>query len=167
MGKQKAAPHTALGHRSALNAPFEAEWRRAAAYVLCRDAEGRILLTRFFRPGHPDSGKWTMPGGAMEWSEEALETAERELEEETGLQADIGRILGVYSRWYDPHEAASGKAGHVIGVVYEGANPRGALRNEFAPHAHNTTDAAAWFTLDEARALPHVGLVAYCLGLCR
>ena len=53
---------------------MEAEWRRAAAYVLCRDGDGRILLTRFTHATHPDSGNWTMPGGAMEWGEDPLET---------------------------------------------------------------------------------------------
>lgn len=143
-----------------------ATWRRVAAYVLCRDEEGRILLTRFAYDGHPDSGKWTMPGGAMEWGEDPVETAARELEEETGLRADIGRILGVRSRWYDAQGAFSGSPGHAVGIVYEAANLRGDLRTEFSQDPDNTTDAAAWFTLDEARALPHVELVAYCLELC-
>jgi 8-oxo-dGTP diphosphatase len=107
-----------------------------------------------------------MPGGAMEWGEHPFETAERELDEETGLQAEIGRIVGVFSRWYSPQETASGNAGHVIGIVYEASNVRGVLRTEFSRDAENTTDAAAWFTLEEARALPHVGLVTYCLDLC-
>jgi 8-oxo-dGTP pyrophosphatase MutT (NUDIX family) len=145
---------------------LDAEWRRVAAYVLCRDDDGRILLTRFIHAGHPDSGKWTMPGGAMEWGEDPLETAERELDEETGLRADIGRVLGVFSRWYAPDEAVSGSAGHVVGIVYEAANARGVLRTEFSNGAGNTTDGAGWFTLEEARTLPAVGLVAFCLDLC-
>ena len=145
---------------------MDAQWRRAAAYVICRDEAGRILLTRFVQSGNPDSGKWTMPGGGMEWGEEPAETAARELEEETGLRADIGRVVGVFSRWYDAQEAASGSAGHVIGIVYEGANVRGTLRTEFSGDPANTTDAAAWFTLEEARSLPRVGLVTFCLELC-
>lgn len=145
---------------------IEAEWRRVAAYVLCRDGDGRILLTRFIHAGHPDSAKWTMPGGGMDWGEEPRATAERELEEETGLRADIGPILGVFSRWYQAHESFLGAAGHVIGIVYEGANMRGTLRTEFSRDPENTTDAAGWFTLEEARALPHVELVAFCLDLC-
>jgi ADP-ribose pyrophosphatase YjhB (NUDIX family) len=39
-----------------------------------------------------------MPGGAMEWGEDPLETAEREMQEETGLSAELGRVLGVFSR---------------------------------------------------------------------
>jgi ADP-ribose pyrophosphatase YjhB (NUDIX family) len=107
-----------------------------------------------------------MPGGAMEWGEHAIETAKRELDEETGLHAEIGHVVGVFSRWYSPQEAASGKAGHVIGIVYEGSNLRGVLRTEFSRDAENTTDAAGWFTLAEARMLPHVELVTYCLDLC-
>jgi 8-oxo-dGTP pyrophosphatase MutT (NUDIX family) len=140
----------------------EAEWRRAAAYVLLRDDDGRILLTRFHLPGHPDTGQWTMPGGGMEWGEHPLETATRELEEETGLTADLGAVVTIYSRWFTAEESARGVAGHVIGIVYEGAGPRGELRDDFS----DTTDAAGWFTLDEARALPHVGLVDACLDLC-
>lgn len=145
--------------------PMQAEWRRAAAYVLCRDDAGRILLTRV-SAGSPDSGKWTMPGGGMEWGEDPAETAARELEEETGLRADIGGVVGVYSRWLDAQEAARGTPGHVLGIIFEATNPSGDLRLEFSADPDNTTDAAAWFTLDEARALPHVALVAYCLGLC-
>ena len=145
---------------------IEPQWRRIAAYVLCRDDAGRILLTRFVHASHPDTGKWTMPGGAMEWGETPFETAQRELEEETGLHAEIGRVVGVFSRWYGPHEAMSGKAGHVIGIVYEAATARGPLRTEFSRDPGNTTDAAAWFTLEEARKIPHVELVGYCLGLC-
>jgi len=140
----------------------EAAWRRAAAYVLCRDDEGRILLTRFVQEGNPDSGKWTMPGGGMEWGEHPIETAIRELEEETGLIADIGSIVTVFSRWFEQHETPRGEAGHVLGLVFAATNARGELRTEFS----DTTDAAAWFTLDEARALPQVSLVTQCLDLC-
>jgi ADP-ribose pyrophosphatase YjhB (NUDIX family) len=140
----------------------EAEWRRAAAYVLLRDGDGRILLTRFLLPGHPDTGQWTMPGGGMEWGEHPVETAARELEEETGLTADIGPIVTVFSRWFEAHETPRQRPGHVIGLVFAGTNVRGELREDFS----DTTDAAGWFTLDEERALPHVGLVDVCLDLC-
>jgi len=145
---------------------MEAAWRRAAAYVLCRDDDGRVLLTRFVQEGAADSGKWTMPGGGMEWGEDPADTAVRELHEETGLTVDLGAVVGVFSRWFEAHESIRGEPGHVLGVVFEGANPRGELRTTFDHVEADTTDAAAWFSLEEARALPQVGLVTFCLGLC-
>jgi 8-oxo-dGTP diphosphatase len=140
----------------------EAQWRRAAAYVVCRDIDGRILLTRFVSDGHPDSGRWTMPGGGMEWGEHPAETAARELEEETGLRADVGAVLGVFSLWLEAHEAVRGESGHVLGLVYEATEVDGVLRTTFD---EGTTDAAAWFSLEEARAIPHVSLVDFVLDL--
>jgi 8-oxo-dGTP diphosphatase len=140
----------------------EVQWRRAAAYVACRDAGGRLLLTRFALEGHPDTGRWTMPGGGMEWGESPEATASRELLEETGLEGTIGAVLGVFSHWFTAQESARGEAGHVLGVVYDGVDVEGELRTEWAD---STTDAAAWFTLDEIRALPTVPLVDFVLGL--
>ena len=139
-----------------------AQWRRAAAYVVCRDDDGRILLTRFFAPGNPDSGRWTMPGGAMEWGETAEQTALRELEEETGLHGRLGSVVGIFSRWFTADESLRGEAGHVIGVVYEATDLTGELRTSFAD---DTTDAAAWFSMEEARSLPRVSLVDFVLAL--
>lgn len=142
-------------------AEHQLQWRRAAAYVVCRDGERRLLLTRFYAEAHPDSGRWTMPGGAMEWGETPEQTALRELEEETGLHARLGAIIGVFSHWYTAQESARGEAGHVIGVVYETTDVTGELRTAFH---EGTTDAAAWFSLDEVRALPRVGLVDFVLA---
>lgn len=140
----------------------DALWRRVAAYVVCRDQGGRILLTRFLGEGNPDSGCWTMPGGGMEWGEKPVDTATRELEEETGLQARVGSVFAVFSRWFEPHEAANGNAGHVLGLIYHATDVEGELRTSFDA---GTTDAAAWFTLEEARSLPRVGLVDFVLEL--
>ena len=103
-----------------------------------------------------------MPGGGMEWGESPEVTARRELWEETGLDATIGPVLGVFSHWFTAQEAWRGEPGHVIGVVYEGVDVRGALRSE---SPGGTTDAAAWFTLDEVRELPTVFLVDFVVGL--
>ena len=79
---------------------------RAAAYVLCRDGEGRILLTRFVESGNPNTGQWTMPGGGMEWGEQSYETAARELHEETGLAAEpasTGQSFTYVPEDWEPH----------------------------------------------------------------
>ena len=143
---------------------MQADRTRVAAYVLCRDDAGRILLTRFVAEGNPRSGAWTMPGGGMDWGEQPHETAARELHEETGLVADIGAVLFVRSQWILPPESYLNDRYHAVQIVYEATNPRGDLHTDWS-HC-DTTDAAGWFTVDEARALDHVGLVADCLDLC-
>jgi ADP-ribose pyrophosphatase YjhB (NUDIX family) len=55
--------------------------------------DGRIALVR-----RVDNDCWALPGGMMDWGEDVATTAERELEEETGLRlVAIRRLLGVYS----------------------------------------------------------------------
>ena len=57
--------------------------------------DGRILLTR--RTIQPARGKWTFPGGFVDWGEPVEDGAVRETWEETGLTVDLGGLLGVYS----------------------------------------------------------------------
>jgi ADP-ribose pyrophosphatase YjhB (NUDIX family) len=55
--------------------------------------DGRIVLVR-----RRDNGKWSLPGGMVDWGEEIATTVHRELVEETGLQVSkIRRLVGVYS----------------------------------------------------------------------
>jgi 8-oxo-dGTP diphosphatase len=140
----------------------EVGWTRVAAYALCHD-DGRILLTRFAAPGHPDHGKWTMPGGRMEWGETIRETAHRELLEETGLTAALGEVAGVYSRWFTAEESVRREPGHLVGIVFHASRLTGELRKEFDDD--DTTDAAQWFPIDGVEALPHVDLVDFALAL--
>jgi 8-oxo-dGTP diphosphatase len=141
---------------------MDVAWRRAAAYVVCRDEAQRLLLTRFVSPGHPDSGMWTMPGGGIDWGESAEAAAHRELAEETGLTATLGPVAGVFSRWFTKEEAAAGEAGHVIGIVFDAVEASGELRTTFEA---GTTDAVRWFDLEEVATLPHVELVDFVVDL--
>ncbi|MGO9450289.1 MAG: NUDIX domain-containing protein [Candidatus Binataceae bacterium] len=56
---------------------------------------GRVLLLK--RGNEPSMGKWTFPGGYVEFAERAIDAAVRETEEEVGLQVRIDRLLGVYT----------------------------------------------------------------------
>ena len=55
--------------------------------------DGTVVLMR-----RSDSQLWGFPGGLMDWGEDVLTTARRELAEETGLSiVEVGRLVGVYS----------------------------------------------------------------------
>ena len=55
--------------------------------------DGRIVLIR-----RRDNGKWSLPGGMVDWGEDIPTAVRRELAEETGLElVKIRRLVGVYS----------------------------------------------------------------------
>ncbi len=55
--------------------------------------DGNIVLIR-----RRDTGKWSIPGGFVDWGENISTTVKRELKEETGLELiTMGRLIGVYS----------------------------------------------------------------------
>ncbi|MCI0547935.1 MAG: NUDIX hydrolase [Candidatus Rokubacteria bacterium] len=77
---------------------------------------GRILLTR--RSIHPSWGKWTFPGGYVDWGEAVDAGAIRETREETGLEVAVAGLVGVYSYPGTP----------VVVVVYRGHITGGTVR---------------------------------------
>ena len=89
--------------------------------------EGRVLLTR--RAISPAKGKWTYPGGFVDFDERTVDAAVRETLEETGLRVRLTGLLGVYSYANSP-----------VIVVYRAAVTGGTL----ATCAEN--DAVEWVT---------------------
>lgn len=63
--------------------------------VLIQD-EDRYLLIK--RAANPDKGLWSVPGGIVELGEKVVETAKREALEETGLNVEIVKRLGVVDK---------------------------------------------------------------------
>ncbi len=65
---------------------------RIGVFALIFD-EARILL------GHRrDIDWWNLPGGGMEAGETVDEALRREVREETGLEVEVERLVGVYSK---------------------------------------------------------------------
>lgn len=56
---------------------------------------GKILLIR--RSKEPGKGQWAVPGGRIEDNETAEECLVREMKEETGLDIEPTRLIGIYS----------------------------------------------------------------------
>jgi ADP-ribose pyrophosphatase YjhB (NUDIX family) len=79
-------------------------WRNAkpcAGALVVRD--GRLLLLR--RVIEPWAGHWDIPGGFCEATEHPIETAVREVQEETGLRI---RVTGLLGMWLDTYGDPSG-----------------------------------------------------------
>jgi 8-oxo-dGTP diphosphatase len=62
-----------------------------AAAVLIRNEDGKVLLLYSKRRG------WEMPGGQVENGENLIEAVTREVKEETGIDVEIDRLVGLYS----------------------------------------------------------------------
>jgi ADP-ribose pyrophosphatase YjhB (NUDIX family) len=127
---------------------------RVAAYALIEDESRRLLLVRI-APGYATVGKWTLPGGGLNFGEDPADAALRELEEETGYRGEIVSLefIGSWTRGPIPSEGWG--PFHAIQIVYRVRVTGGELRHE----VDESTDMAAWVPLDEARNLPIVELV--------
>jgi ADP-ribose pyrophosphatase YjhB (NUDIX family) len=58
----------------------------------------RVLVIQRANP--PFAGLWSLPGGHVEAGETLLAAAHRELLEETGIKANLKKLLGVYNLTY-------------------------------------------------------------------
>lgn len=65
-----------------------------ATAAVVMDQEGRLLLVK--RAKEPAAGRWSLPGGFIEGKESPMEGVKRELEEETGLLAEVKSLIGVF-----------------------------------------------------------------------
>jgi ADP-ribose pyrophosphatase YjhB (NUDIX family) len=57
------------------------------------DKQERVLLCH-----RTDHDLWNLPGGSLESSESPWDGLKREIKEETGLEVEISKLVGVYSK---------------------------------------------------------------------
>jgi 8-oxo-dGTP diphosphatase len=87
-------------------------------------AGGRVVLIR--RGVEPLKGQWSLPGGAVELGETLEASIAREIQEETGLEVEVGPVIEVFDRiMKDDHDRVQY---HYVLVDYLCWPVRGALR---------------------------------------
>lgn len=77
----------------------------AAASAVVVNDEHKILLQR-----RTDNDLWSLPGGAMEIGESIAQTVLREVQEESGLNVELVRLVGIYT---DPRHVIAYSNGEV------------------------------------------------------
>jgi len=125
------------------------EVTRIGAYGILMDGN-RVLLCRLSNQVAGFAGKWTLPGGGIEFGEQPVDALIREVEEETGFQVVSEGIVDAHSL----QRELAGRHMHSIRIVYRARITGGELRFE----ENGTTDRCEWFTEEEVRALPLVEL---------
>lgn len=102
------------------------------AVIVAIIENGKVLLTK-----REDFEVWCLPGGGVEEGESLAEGAIREAKEETGLDVELTRLVGVYSR-------LGGGMRDIHAVLYT-AKPVG---GELKTQPHETIDVA-YFSFDQ------------------
>jgi 8-oxo-dGTP pyrophosphatase MutT (NUDIX family) len=85
------------------------------ASAVIRDGSGGVLLVR-----RSDTGRWALPAGIMDMEDAIADTVIREVREETGLEVEPVRLIGLYT---DPslHNMTypHGDEVHVVNATFE------------------------------------------------
>lgn len=85
------------------------------AVVIITNDNNQILLQK--RMHHP-VGRYGLPGGLMELGESTLETAQREVYEETGLTVSILKLIDVFSGKENYIKTPNGDEFYVVVTAY-------------------------------------------------
>lgn len=117
---------------------------RVAAYALLVERD-RILLCRLSAQVPRHQGKWTLPGGGIEFGERPEEAVVREVREETGLVVTVESLAAVDSTVVE----SDGVQSHNIRILYRADVVGGTLCNEL----EGSTDLCQWW---DRNALPPV-----------
>jgi ADP-ribose pyrophosphatase YjhB (NUDIX family) len=95
-----------------------------AASAIVTNERGEILMQR-----RVDNNFWALPGGTMDFGETIVQTAEREVREETGLDVRVDGIIGTFS---DPRhiiEYSDGEVRQQFNICFHATLLGGELRS--------------------------------------
>ena len=141
--------------------------RRLAAYAVVLRGDEVLLTQLSERTGWP--GEWTLPGGGIDHGEDPRNALLREVMEETGQVATLGRVLDVHSY----HHAGPGADGppedyQSVRLLFEASVPADAPPPQVL-EVDGSTAAAAWQRLDDVAdgRVPTVPVVGIGLAALR
>jgi len=104
----------------------------------------RFLLVRRAKP--PNQGRWGFPGGVQELGETVIEAAQRELAEETGVQAAVPRIFTALDAIERDEDGQIRYHYTLIVVLLDWLSGEG--------EAADDAEALGWFRLQDIETLP-------------
>ena len=81
----------------------------SGANAIVLNEAGQVLLIR-----RADNGRWCLPGGHVDYGETVAQCVVRETYEETGVEVEVERLSGVYSRPYEAQEGLTRPSHYVI-----------------------------------------------------
>jgi ADP-ribose pyrophosphatase YjhB (NUDIX family) len=113
-----------------------------AASAIVTNERGEILMQR-----RVDNNFWALPGGTMDFGETIVQTAEREVREETGLDVRVDGIIGTFS---DPRhiiEYSDGEVRQQFNICFHASLVGGDLR------ASEESTEVRWIPRDELEQL--------------
>ena len=116
--------------------------RPGASALVFDEAREKILLTR-----RADNGRWCLPGGGMDPGESAAEACAREVLEETGLEVQVTKLVGVYTTPDLLIEYPDGNKIQPVAFSFEVEITGGKLT------LSDETTEFGWYTLAEMEAL--------------
>ncbi len=86
---------------------------KIAVNALVFNGKKEVLLAK-----RTDNGLWCIPGGHVDLGETLAQACVRELREETGLQARVVKLVGVYSDTQGSLHIAQGPEWHTVRVSF-------------------------------------------------
>jgi ADP-ribose pyrophosphatase YjhB (NUDIX family) len=86
---------------------------KIAVNAVVFNEKGEVLLAK-----RTDNGLWCIPGGHVDLGETLSQACLRELYEETGLRAEMSRLVGVYSDTKGSLHIAQGPEWHTVRVSF-------------------------------------------------